>query len=436
MAAPGESAARGGGGEPFVVLHVGDLHLTGRGEANARDLAAILDQIAGLAPRAAFDFVYLPGDIAEDGTARQYAILRAALARHPDLPIRLIPGDHDRQHGSIDAFHDLFRAVAGSPRGGGHAAVLNRLPQPEAEREVAQFYSAETISGVRCLFVDVVSAGFGRKGIGLDFRLGRPQALWLSEEITAAAAAGRPCAIFMHAYPDDLREPDERLDVAGLIWNGRVRLVEMGHTHYNELAHDGRSLYAAARSVGQNEDGSVGYAVAVIDGPVTSWRFRALDRAPPFVLITSPADRRLAARPASEETAGLVRDARGRIRVRALVLSDREPASCHCRADRGAWTPMARVSARCFEGWIAWPAGARNLQVEAVDPRWPGHGPDFVDTDAIEPPPLPAGTRDTAPPEEPALPLRPGSDAFRIGPWLAKGVRGDQLGPNRAGRKW
>lgn len=415
---------------PFVVLHVGDLHLTEQGEANARDLAAILDQISAITPRA-FDFVYLPGDLAEDGTAPQYAILSAALDRHPDLPIRLIPGDHDRQHGSIEAFRALFATVAGSPRGGKHDPVDHSLPQPEQPREVSQYYYADTFSGVRCLFVDIVSAGFSRKGIGLDFRLGRPQTLWLSDQIAQAAASGMPCAIFMHAYPDDLREPDERLDVAGLVWNGNVRLVEMGHTHYNELAHDGRTLYAAARSVGQNEDGSVGYAVAAIDGPVTSWRFRALDRTPPFVLITSPADRRVATRPATDENSGMVRDGQGRIRVRAVVLSDREPQYCHCRVDFGPWITMVRQSERTFEAWVPWPAGARSLQVEAVDARWPGHGPDYVDTDEIEP------VRPHGPvADEPSLPDKPGSDAFRLGPWLRKGVRGDQLGPNRAGRKW
>lgn len=423
--------AKAKGRDPFVALHVGDLHLTGRNQANARDLAAILDQIAGIAPRDAFDFVYFPGDIAEDGRAGQYAVLQAALRSHPALPIRLIPGDHDRQHGSMSAFHELFLAVAGSRQGGRHDPVTNVLPQPEVEQDVSQYYYAETFSGVRCLFLDMVSAGFGRKGIGLDFRLGCPQTDWLSDEITAAADRGQPCAVFMHAYPDDLRVLGDRLDVAGLIWEGRVRLVEMGHTHYNELAHDGRTLYAAARSVGQNEDGSVGYAVLAIDGPVTSWRFRALDRTSPFVLITSPADRRLATQPATPLSSGMTRDARGRIRVRALVLSDRELLVCRCRVDRGAWTPMKRVSARSFEARIPWPLGARSLQVEAADARWSGHGPDFVDTDVIEPPDMAA-----CPLGEPPIPDRPGSDAFRIRAWLQKGVRGDQLGPNRAGRQW
>ncbi|RVU17850.1 metallophosphoesterase family protein [Methylobacterium oryzihabitans] len=416
-----------GEGDPFVLLHVGDLHLTTPEAASARDLDAILARIAGL-PRAAFDFAYLPGDIAEDGTQAQYAILRAALARHPDLPVRLIPGDHDRQHGTIAAFDALFAEIAGSPRGGGHRAVPHRLPRPEVEKEVRHFCYAETVAGVRCLFVDMVSPGYGRKGVGLDFRIGAPQMAWLAGEIAEAAAGDRPCAVFLHAYPDDLRPPQERLDLAGLLWDGRVRLVEMGHTHYNELAHDGRTLYAAARSVGQNEDGSVGYAVAAIDGPVTSWRFRPLDRTAPFVLVTSPADRRLATRPSTEAAAGLVRDAQGRIRVRALVLSDREPALCRCRADHGPWTAMTRVSARIFEGRLPWPAGSRVLRVEAADPRWPGHGPDFVDADAIEPP--------AAAGDAPAIPERPGSDTFRIGVWPGKGVRGDQLGPNRAGRQW
>ncbi|WP_246689713.1 hypothetical protein [Methylobacterium sp. WL116] len=36
----------------------------------------------------------------------------------------------------------------------------------------------------------------------------------------------------------------------------------------------------------------------------------------------------------------------------------------------------------------------------------------------------------------PAIPGKPGSDVPNVGRWLQKGVRGDQLGPNRAGRKW
>ncbi|GJE55017.1 metallophosphoesterase family protein [Methylobacterium thuringiense] len=425
-------ARRNDGGQgTLVLLHVGDLHLTGADAPSARDLRAILDQLGQL-PRHVYDFVYLPGDLAEDGTTAQYDILRDALRAHPSMPIRLIPGDHDKQHGDIEDFERVFIEIAGSKRGGGHAPIENRLPQPEDKQPVHQYYYGEMHAGVKCLFLDVISAGFGRKGIGLDFRLGAGQTQWLSSELAAAAESKTPCAVFMHGYPDDLREPYDRLDIAGLFWSTRVRLVEMGHTHYNELAHDGRTLYATARSVGQNEDGSAGYAVAAIDGPVTSWRFRALDRTWPFVMITSPADRRVAMQPLGRVAAGMELDGKGRVTVRALVLSDQPPDYCRCRVDTGPWVLMELTESRCYEARLPWPEDGRSIQVEAVDRRWPGHGPDYVDTDVIEPvigfpdPPLPSCP----------MPSKPGSDAFALGPWLQKGVRGDQLGPNKNGRKW
>jgi Icc protein len=50
----------------------------------------------------------------------------------------------------------------------------------------------------------------------------------------------------------------------------------MGHTHYNELANDGRTLYTATRSTGQIEEGPVGFSVTNIDGDVISWKFLPL----------------------------------------------------------------------------------------------------------------------------------------------------------------
>ncbi|MCJ2033939.1 metallophosphoesterase family protein [Methylobacterium sp. J-068] len=427
--------------EPLVFLHVGDLHLTTPTAQNARDFRAILAQIDGIGSKSLFDFVYLPGDLAENGCASEYTELAAALDAHRDLPIRLIPGDHDRQLGRMDDFQAFYdHLVASRKLTPPMEWVLDQPPlvcplPPAPEiwppRTILHYCASEDIRGIRCLFLDIVSPGYGQKGIGLDFRLGREQTLWLNDQIRTAADKNIPVAVFMHAYPDDLREPDDRLDIGGLFWEAGIRLVEMGHTHYNELAHDGHTLYAAARSVGQNEDGSVGYAVSAIDGPVTSWRFKALDRAWPFVLITSPADRRVATRPATTENAGMVGDGRGRIRVRAVVLSDVPPQYVHCRAGTGAWHPMERVTGRVYEAWLPWPKEARRIQVEAVHPDWRGHGPDLVDTDVIEPV-IVFDDPESGPP----IPEKPGSDVPNIGAWIQKGVRGDQLGPNRHGRKW
>ena len=427
-------------GEPLVFLHVGDLHLTDPPAQNAVDFAAILDQIRTLPPPL-FDFVYLPGDLAENGCASEYAILSGALLGGRRLPIRLIPGDHDRQLDRMNEFRAFYTGLQAPFRL--PAPVDRMLDQPPTHcpppgkatawprNWVRHYRSWAIVRGVLCLFLDIVSPGYGRKGVGLDFRLGAYQTEWLRRKLKAAARLKIPVAVFMHAYPDDLREPDDRADIGGLFWEAGVRLVEMGHTHYNELAHDGRTLYAAARSVGQNEDGSVGYAVSAIDGPVTSWRFKPLDRPWPFVLITSPADRRVATRPATPEASGMVADARGRIEVRAVVLSDAPPKYVHARVGTGPWVLMAHAGGRTYAARLPWPRDARSIQVEAVHAAWSGHGPDFVDTDVIEP--VIAFDDDAC---VPPIPDKPGSDAPNIGRWLQKGVRGDQLGPNRAGRKW
>jgi 3',5'-cyclic-AMP phosphodiesterase len=400
---------------PFVFAHIGDLHLKDAGHRNAEDLRAILAEVDGLHGRGLLDFAYLPGDLAEDGRAEQYAILREALDAHPDLPVRLIAGDHDRQHGTMTDFDALFAQVAGSARGGRHRARDHALSKPGQPDPVTQYYFAETIAGVRCLFLDMISAGYGQKGFGLDFRLGPCQLDWLRAELAAADRDGLPCAVFTHTYPDDLRVPDEKAALAGLIRGHNVRLVEMGHTHYNELAHDGCTLYASARSVGQNEDGAVGYAVAAIDGAVTSWRFKPLDRDLPFVMITGPADRRLATAP---------RDAGGTVTVRALVLSNAPQAqwSCEARVDGGPAHPMRPAGPRIVEAQIPWPGGAHRLSVTVAD------GTGGSDTETIEP----VACDFTPPP----APERPGSDAFRTQAWPGKGIRGDQLGPNRNGRDW
>lgn len=412
----------GGSARPFLFLHVGDQHLTVRDAQNHRDLNDILAQIASLPPRAV-DLVYLPGDIAENGLGDEYALIAEALARHPSLPVHLIPGDHDRQYGTMDAFH-AFHAGVMAER---HPPVANDLDQPPTgpvgapERlPIPQYYYAQDFGPVRALFLDMISAGYGQKGKGLDFRLGRYQMAWLAEEVVRARREARPCAVFMHSYPDDLEK--EAAEVAGLFWSQGVRLVEMGHTHYNELAHDGRTTYAAARSVGQNEDGSVGYAIGALDGGEASWRFRPLDRTWPFVLITSPVDRRLATRSPQLH-------ADGRLDVRAIVLSNKPATFCRCRVDDGPWLVMTPADGHgLYTGSVEWPPGSRRIEVEATHPDWPGYGPDYIDRDAIEPP-----GRLIPVPERPA---RPGSDACSLGAWLDKGVRGDQLGPNRAGRDW
>jgi len=86
----------------------------------------------------------------------------------------------------------------------------------------------------------------------------------------------------------------------------------MGHTHYNELANDWRTIFLATRSTGQIEEGPVGFSLAAIDRGVVSWRFKPLASASPLVMITVPADRRMGTAPRSSDQV-----MRGTLEVRA-----------------------------------------------------------------------------------------------------------------------
>ena len=368
-------------------LHIGDLHLTEAGLENHRDLGRIV-ALANALPPGSLDFALLPGDNADDGTAEQFQLVRDAVAPLR-LPLHVLPGDHDFKPGNSDG-----RSASGLDA---FYAVLNaeRLPV------------AKTVAGHRCLFLDVVSAGTG----GPDFRLGEDQLAWAERELEAAEAAGQGAAVFMHTYPADLREGAERL--GALLARPQVLCVDMGHTHYNELANDGSTIFMATRSTGQIEEGPPGFSIAAIDGRTVSWRFKPLDRAWPFVLVTQPADRRLAT-----DMGQVVRDA---FAVRAKVLGDAPIMSVEAQVDGGRWLPMARAPGE-DPLWEARCEAPRDVvRVRARDAKG------RVDQDTVEP----ARPGWTAPER-----AADGSDRARIGAWPERGILDTQLGPNRNGKKW
>lgn len=364
---------------PLRLLHIGDLHITDAGLKNHLDFARIVDELNTNMGRN-LDLVVLPGDIADDGTAEQFGFVFDELARLR-LPWRAIPGDHDFKAGSLDAFYSVL---------GGRWLPF-----------------AEEVNGCICLFLDVVSAGTG----GPDFRLGQDQIDWLRHQIDSARRAGKTIAVFMHTYPADLGE--EAAEVASLIDDSPVVLVDMGHTHYNELANDGRTVYAATRSIGQIEEGEPGYALIAIDDGAVSWRFKTIGSSWPFVLITSPADRRLVVDDTPPEPAA-------HCEVRASVWGAGQIVRAEVSVDDDGWQPMTCGSAGVLSARVTVPGTAFKISVRVVD------SDGSADTDTIEIDP----TGSTKPRTS------SGSDAGSIGAWPERHLLGTQLGPNRNGKKW
>jgi Icc protein len=284
--------------KPLRFLHIGDLHVTEAGLQNHLDLRRIVDELNSHAG-GRIDFAFLPGDNADDGTPEQFQLVHEEMSRL-SVPWHAIPGDHDFKQKSLD---DFYRGLN-----------VQRLP-----------YVAE-ISGCRCIFLDVVSRGTG----GPDFRLGTARMVWLRGQLDSARQEGKTTVVFMHAYPADLG--DEAEELATMFDGGPVALVDTGHTHYNELANDGRTIYAATRSTGQIEEGEVGFAFVAVDRGAVSWRFKTLDSSWPFVMITSPADRRLMTSPHQVEDATCA--------IRASVFGAVPIAEAAFRIDDGIWHPM------------------------------------------------------------------------------------------------
>jgi 3',5'-cyclic-AMP phosphodiesterase len=361
---------------PLRFVQIGDLHLTGDGLQNHQDFVRIVRELNRHAGNM-LDFVYLPGDNADDGTDDQFSLVRGGL-NELQLPWHAIPGDHDFKPRSLESFYRGLR--------------VRKLPY------------ADEVRGCRCLFLDVVTYGTG----GPDFKLGHDQFAWLKVQLERAKQDGQACVVFMHAYPADLGDEAEALSQA--LDQSNTLLVAMGHTHYNEIAHDGRTIYAATRSTGQIEEGPVGFSFAAVDGDVVSWRFKPLESSWPFVMITSPADRRLALgghHPA------------GPREVHACAWGAAPIAHAQFRIDEGPWQPMSMSDRGTFTAPLA--AGRSRLRIEVcVTDQHGGSGSDIIECETAGD----IGWSST------------GSDANTIGAWPERHLFGTQLGPNRHGRKW
>jgi hypothetical protein len=161
------------------------------------------------------------------------------------------------------------------------------------------------------------------------------QVEWFRAEVDATVAAGERVVVFQHNYPYQIWE-----DFAGpgvdawreVVQTRRVQAILCGHTHYWQVANDGRNVAVAMRSIGSPEGGPPGYAVAVFHGDDFAVAYRPVEDRGPFVLITHPRDALLAVEPAHVVT--------GRDEVRARVWSAAPVVVVVCQINDGPWVPM------------------------------------------------------------------------------------------------
>jgi 3',5'-cyclic AMP phosphodiesterase CpdA len=363
-------------------IHFGDLHISNPGDQNHCDFLELIEE-ANLFMRPGIAFVLLPGDNADDGEADQYELVGKAVSLCR-FPVYAIPGDHDTARGNLDLFRKCFPDAL--PRsveiGSGHFVFLNSVSnwRPPA------------------------------------FGLGAEQMAWLRHDLSSVGGKSKSIVVFMHAYPSE--HQDEARELSELFRQSGVSLVEMGHTHYNELANDGQLIYAATRSTGQIEEGPVGFSVTTVDGGVISWKFKPKGEWP-LIIITSPADERLIVD--ATNPAQLVR---ATVQVRARIWGEgiKEVAMA---LDGYEVQPLAALD-NCT--WAAeWDStqlddGAHTLSVTASTST--GQTTDSITV-------LINQEGEYRPP-----PRRATDYENTVGEWRDKHILGTELGPNENGRHW
>ena len=221
--------------------------------------------------------------------------------------------------------------------------------------------------------------------------------------------------LFMHAYASETKSPHDTL--RGLLKRYPITFVDMGHTHYNELANDGRTIFATTRSTGQLEEGPVGFSIVSLTQGVVSWRVKPLRTLWPFVMIASPADHRLVTDIQRPEHV-----VSGEFQVIAHVFGSSATAACRYRIGAGPWFNMHY--AHDSQQWIAncqAPTRPFTLAVEATDTL----GNSDADSIVVAVPGYQAPDRHAD-----------GSDADALHAWPARHLLGSRLGPNRNGRHW
>lgn len=352
--------------------------MKGEDGQNFADLQAIvqeLDRDAG----PSLSFVYLPGDNADDGSVASYGTVRKALDRL-SVPWIAIVGDHDVHERSFDNFRTF----------------MNR-----------ELHGAFSVGDVR--FVAMNAFDEPRPD---SFAVSDAQGEWLEDELRRADGVK---VVLLHCYPSELKVNADR--VADSIRSHEVRVVEMGHTHYNEVSNDGQVVYTATRSTGQIEEGPVGYSVSNLDGDAFSWRFFPLGK-PLKAMIVSPCDERL------------MRDGdandfpTGEFRVRARVWGANPVRTARASLE-GATVDLHPIQdGNVWEGAIALddrPARTLRLALDVEDEAG------YHASDAIR---LAVGERASSS-------MRCERDVDNaLEAWEERGLLGTRLGPNENGRKW
>jgi Icc protein len=258
MVTPSEEETMRSAAEPIVFVVPGDLHLTKPGLDNHQTALWMVDEVNQLIRP---DFVQFIGDNAQNAQEEEFQLFREVRERLL-VPSHVLVGDHD-VHEDPDA--ETFR------------------------KHVGETYGASSLRGFRFLRLNTLE----HRPLGLS----DVQAAWFKGQVDEALGQGEGAVVFQHHYPFKVWE---EFDGPGIetwrevVQTRRVTAIFTGHTHYGQVANDGRNIAITTRSIGDPEGGPPGYTLACLHGEDLAVRYRSIDEEGPIVLITHPREKLLA----------------------------------------------------------------------------------------------------------------------------------------------
>jgi 3',5'-cyclic-AMP phosphodiesterase len=311
--------------KPVVVVVPGDLHLTEPSLENVQAAHRVVDDVNALIRP---DFVQFIGDNVQDATEEQFQLFNQIRGRL-DVPHFALIGDHDIKN---DPYATAFRRHVGEP------------------------YGAMSLRGFRFVRLNTQES----RPVGIS----AGQIDWFRHELDQAGARGERIVVFQHNYPyqiwEDFAGPGID-DWRGLVQTHQVEAIVCGHTHYWQVANDGRNALIAVRSIGDPEGGAPGYAVLYWRGDDLAVTYRSVDERGPLLLVTHPRERLLATGPRHIVS--------GSDRVVARVWSGSRVLSVRYCIDGGAWAGLDLTDDSHWQGRLPvdrLAKGVHSLEVVAV----------------------------------------------------------------------
>lgn len=315
--------------ESITIVVPGDLHLTERDQPNHVAATALIESVNRLIRP---DFVQFIGDNVQNTRLSEFDLFRE-LSGRLQVPHYALLGDHD---------------------------VVDDPTATQFQKYVREPVGSLSLRGVRFIRLNTLDPR------PLGFSNG--QLSWLQDQFETAREQHERVVVFQHHYPYKVCESFAGPGIDdwwALIDAYRPLAVICGHTHYGQIANNGRTIAVTTRSIGDPEGGPAGSLVIHIDGDDLVILDRAAVDTEPLMMITHPRESILA----TEAHHVVSTDDQIRVRVWSLdpiesmtaLLDERSPIPLRPRDDNVWRGPLSshglskgvhtvRVIARCESG--------------------------------------------------------------------------------------